>query len=75
MRAAASGAAVATCHKEVAFDWARMSDTRGDTGPYLQYMHARLLSIEQQAEDGRLPPAGDVDVALLPEAEAAQLGE
>ena len=29
--------------QDYVFDWARMSDSRGDTGPYLQYAYARLL--------------------------------
>jgi len=28
--------------KEYNFDFKRMTDARGDTGPYLQYTHARL---------------------------------
>jgi len=28
--------------KEYTFDLKRMTDARGDTGPYLQYTHARL---------------------------------
>jgi arginyl-tRNA synthetase len=31
--------------KDYAFDWARMLSFEGDSGPYLQYAHARLCSI------------------------------
>lgn len=33
--------------KDYAFDWNRMFSFEGDTGPYLQYAHARLCSIER----------------------------
>lgn len=32
-----------------AFDWARMLSFEGDTGPYLQYAHSRLRSMERNA--------------------------
>ncbi|KAI8927813.1 hypothetical protein BC831DRAFT_451163 [Entophlyctis helioformis] len=35
--------------KDYAFDWARVFSFEGDTGPYLQYAHSRLCSIERQA--------------------------
>lgn len=34
-------------HKDYEFDWNRMISFEGDTGPYLQYAHARLCSIER----------------------------
>jgi arginyl-tRNA synthetase len=34
--------------KDYQFDWARMTSFEGDTGPYLQYAHARLCSIERK---------------------------
>jgi arginyl-tRNA synthetase len=34
-------------HKDYEFDWNRMLSFEGDTGPYLQYAHARLCSIER----------------------------
>ncbi len=35
--------------KDYAFDWSRMLSFEGDTGPYLQYAHARLYSLIQRA--------------------------
>lgn len=35
--------------KDYEFDWDRMMAFEGDTGPYLQYAHARLRSIERMA--------------------------
>lgn len=55
--------------KDVDFDWDRVlqfdretMSFKGETGPYLQYMHARLCSIIAQPEAGDLP-----DAANLPE--------
>lgn len=31
------------------FDWSRMLSFEGDTGPYLQYAHSRLCSVERRA--------------------------
>jgi len=39
------------------FDWDRMLATDGNTGPYLQYAHARIRSIFRRAEVGP-PPRG-----------------
>jgi arginyl-tRNA synthetase len=36
-------------NKDVIFDWDRMLDFEGDTGPYVQYAHARLCSILRKA--------------------------
>jgi arginyl-tRNA synthetase len=33
--------------KDYMFEWSRMLSFEGDTGPYLQYAHARLCSIER----------------------------
>lgn len=33
--------------KDYEFDWNRMLSFEGDTGPYLQYAHARLCSVER----------------------------
>ncbi|KAJ1565987.1 hypothetical protein HK096_005219 [Nowakowskiella sp. JEL0078] len=35
--------------KDYEFDWNRMLTFEGDTGPYLQYAHARLCSMERTA--------------------------
>lgn len=36
--------------KDYTFDWARMTNFEGDTGPYLQFAHARICSIERKIE-------------------------
>ena len=56
------------------FDWQQATDPNGDTGPYLQYSHARACSIlrksQAQAESWR-----GADVALLREAEEAAIAQ
>ncbi|HVM06940.1 MAG TPA: arginine--tRNA ligase [Acidimicrobiales bacterium] len=37
--------------KDYVFDWDRMLAFEGNTGPYLQYAHARIRSIFRRAED------------------------
>ena len=37
-------------HKDYVFDSARMTATTGNTGPYLQYAHARVSQILRKAE-------------------------
>jgi arginyl-tRNA synthetase len=41
--------------RDYVFDWDRMLAFEGDTGPYLQYAHARIRSIFRRGEVG--PPA------------------
>jgi arginyl-tRNA synthetase len=49
-------------NREVVFEWDRALDFEGDTGPYVQYAHARLCSILRKAdEDVR----SEVDYSLL----------
>lgn len=36
-------------HSDIEFDWAKALDFEGDSGPYLQYTHARLSSILRKA--------------------------
>lgn len=49
-----------------AFDWKRMFSFEGDTGPYLQYNHVRLCSMERtNAQDGLVLPKADLDVASM----------
>ncbi len=43
--------------RDYVFDWDRMLAFEGDTGPYLQYAHARIRSIFRRAEADP-PPAG-----------------
>mgnify|MGYP001759616710 FL=1 len=48
------------------FDWKRMFSFEGDTGPYLQYNHVRLCSMERtNAEDGLVLPREDLDVSAM----------
>jgi arginyl-tRNA synthetase len=50
--------------KDVVFDWREVLSFEGDTGPYLQYTHARCCSILRKA--GRPAPASaDIDPTLL----------
>ncbi|KAJ9478444.1 Arginine--tRNA ligase, cytoplasmic [Pseudozyma hubeiensis] len=49
------------------FDWNRMLSFEGDTGPYLQYNHVRLCSVERKAKDsdGLELPTADLDLASI----------
>ena len=50
--------------KDVVFDWKEVLSFEGDTGPYLQYTHARCCAIVRKA--GRpVPPLSEVDPGLL----------
>ncbi|KAK4122545.1 Nucleotidylyl transferase [Parathielavia appendiculata] len=50
---------VAQAHQQLPpFDMARMTSSKGDTEPYLQYCHARLSSVLRNARGG----AGGVDI-------------
>lgn len=60
--------------KDYEFNWSRMLSFEGDTGPYLQYAHARLCSIERAA--GVSVDASNldkVDWSLLSEPQAHNL--
>ena len=52
--------------KDVVFDWKEVLSFEGDTGPYLQYTHARCCSILRKSEKAA-PTWGEFDPALLPE--------
>ncbi|WP_027586496.1 arginine--tRNA ligase [Acidipropionibacterium thoenii] len=52
--------------KDYVFDAERMVETTGDTGPYLQYAHARVSQILRRA-------AAEADPAVDPEADLAEL--
>ena len=54
------------------FDFERMTSFEGDTGPYLQYAHARLCSIERKAE-ADLASLSSADLSLLKETHAIDL--
>lgn len=36
-------------HSDIIFDWSRMLNISGDSGPYLQYTYARLTNIKRKA--------------------------
>ncbi|CAI2176739.1 3652_t:CDS:2 [Funneliformis geosporum] len=48
--------------RNYAFNWNRMFSFEGDTGPYLQYAHARLCSIERNCGFEINP---NIDISLL----------
>ena len=56
--------------KDYTFDAERMVQTSGDTGPYLQYAHARVCQILRRAEAEHI---GFGAVAVLPEPAEQQL--
>ncbi len=58
--------------KDYAFDVARMVATTGDTGPYLQYAHARVTQILRKAEAEGYP-AGPITVLTEPEEQTLAL--
>ena len=49
-------------HSDIVFDWNKMLDFSGDSGPYLQYTYARLKSILRKA-----PKVGEADFKQLTE--------
>ncbi|KAJ1930673.1 arginyl-tRNA synthetase [Tieghemiomyces parasiticus] len=53
------------------FNWQRMFSFEGDTGPYLQYAHARLCSVERNS--ALTVRRDDVDLTLLSETAAQDL--
>jgi arginyl-tRNA synthetase len=53
--------------KDVVFEWSEVLSFEGETGPYVQYTHARLASILRKAPPGAAEP----DPALL--ADAAEI--
>lgn len=44
--------------KDYAFDWDRMLDFQGNTGPYLQYAYARVRSIFRKAQSNGIDVSG-----------------
>jgi len=56
--------------KDYDFEWARMTSFEGRTGPYLEYAHARLCSVERKCGFELNP---DADLSLITEPEAALL--
>jgi arginyl-tRNA synthetase len=62
------------------FDWNRMLSFEGDTGPYLQYNHVRLCSVERrvaEADGIELPPSpidfSSIKLDLLKEQKAREV--
>lgn len=56
--------------KDVVFDWDRILDFQGDTGPYVQYTHARMRNILRKAG---YEPSSSVDFRLLTHGEERNL--
>jgi arginyl-tRNA synthetase len=55
--------------KDYIFDWDRMLAFEGNTGPYLQYAHARIASIQRKAREAGIPETPDTPLALAEPAE------
>ncbi|ONH65023.1 Arginine--tRNA ligase, cytoplasmic [Cyberlindnera fabianii] len=55
------------------FKWERMLSFEGDTGPYLQYAHSRLRSVERNATNITEDEIKNADFTLLVEPQAALL--
>ena len=53
--------------RDVVFDWDEILNFNGETGPYVQYTHARYCSVLRRY-GGAVPPAG-ADLSLLTESE------
>ena len=58
--------------RDYVFDWDRMLAFEGNTGPYLQYAHARIRSIFRRGESVP-PPAGSRPLLEAPEERALAL--
>jgi arginyl-tRNA synthetase len=56
--------------RDLTFDWEQVLNFDGETGPYLQYTHARICGILRKA--GK-QPGPEVDFKLLSEPEAREL--
>lgn len=54
--------------RDVVFDWDEILNFSGETGPYVQYTHARYCSVLRKF--GADVPPDDVDLSLLSEPEA-----
>lgn len=55
------------------FNWDRMLSFEGDTGPYLQYAHVRLTSMERKnPELIPLPPPSQIDTSSLTSSQHAR---
>ena len=59
--------------KDYVFDWDRMLSFDGNTGPYLQYAHARICSIFRRADIDRLAVRGTSILLDTPQERALAL--
>lgn len=57
--------------KDVSFRWEKLLNFDGETGPYVQYTHARCASILRKVEN--FTPSTDIDYSLITEPEAMDL--
>ncbi|WP_091184416.1 arginine--tRNA ligase [Microlunatus flavus] len=61
-------------NKDYVFDVDRMVQTTGNTGPYLQYAHARMSQVlARAAAEGVMPASAEVTVLDAPEEQALAL--
>jgi arginyl-tRNA synthetase len=61
--------------RDYRFDWDRMLSFDGNTGPYLQYAHARICSIFRRAGEAGLSPDRPGEVLALKEQEERALAQ
>ena len=54
--------------KDVVFEWEEVLSFEGETGPYVQYTHARLASILRKAVEKGVSSTENADFALLDDA-------
>lgn len=59
--------------RDVAFDWDEILNFNGETGPYVQYTHARYCSVLRKY--GREAPPPDMDLSLLCEPETVAVAK
>lgn len=57
--------------KDVSFSWDKVLNFDGETGPYVQYTHARCCSVVRMAET--FDPSAPVDYSLITEQDAIEL--
>lgn len=57
--------------KDVSFKWEKLLNFDGETGPYVQYTHARCCSILKKLDN--FTPSSDIDYSALSDAEAIEL--
>ena len=57
------------------FSWDRMLSFEGDTGPYMQYAHSRLCSVQRKSgiDEDEVRGEGAVDLSILVEPAALEL--